>query len=730
MANDADAVLLDLLGTFVLLDGGSEKVSFTKHIDANVISAPTKAALTNAVELNKGTVVPLVGNFPNVKSAGTEDSVAALLKQIEKEAEGRPAITKTVFHSKYEPIVISKAASNHGTISVLVWFPAKATDPIKRVLHTGTAPLSRIVSALEKAKALPYLHSPVVSAANAYKEVPPPKAANARTVTTTRAAPTKPVNNATATKVAAAKRPAAPAAAHAPPARPATNNSARPAAASAKPSPARPATTAPTRTRPANTTAAAAKPAAPAGTAAAAAGKKPNNHEAPIQKTTLDDSVLCLDDVIPDIAVDAPQDPASSNLRPPVELVVIPPTPEPRSLSERSSIDAGPTSPEGSPKAVDERKNEDDQNVSVSTDDDRKPTGEAPAPTAAASPPLPHEAAEPKGQPEPTPEHPLPDSDVAHKDASPDHPVPTAPVRTPSPESDRASPVKDKEPPSPKDKKSPTPEDKQPTTPERDSSPAIGEPTPDHSTEPKHPEPARDHSPEPAHPEPAPAQVPEPQDKESDKPAIQPAAPSPPHDAPSPGGESPAPHDVPSSPGRESPARKPDSPSPAPRDSSPLTPAEKDTAPAEPFVAPVMRRPSPVAPDIVLEGDLPEEFKGPHTPQQVGENGLLDDIEEPPKLMKISMDTDDLKEALEKGAAAVADQLSQCLDSLTLSPTQAEKEESSDRATPEDRAEIARKISQQMIDEAKTPFAAGLASTFVEGAEAAKKVGSLHSTIC
>ncbi|KAL6734449.1 hypothetical protein Aduo_004988 [Ancylostoma duodenale] len=41
ISTDAHAVLLDLLGTFVLLDGGAEKVSFTKHlrqIDANVIT--------------------------------------------------------------------------------------------------------------------------------------------------------------------------------------------------------------------------------------------------------------------------------------------------------------------------------------------------------------------------------------------------------------------------------------------------------------------------------------------------------------------------------------------------------------------------------------------------------------------------------------------------------------------------------------------------------------------
>ncbi|XGW18891.1 hypothetical protein V3C99_003024 [Haemonchus contortus] len=74
----------------------------------------------------------------------------------------------------------------------------------------------------------------------------------------------------------------------------------------------------------------------------------------PVEPTPpLDDSVVCLDDVVPDTSVDA-QDPASCVLRPAVELVVIPPTPEPRSQSGRSSVD-GPLSPAVVPKCGDDK---------------------------------------------------------------------------------------------------------------------------------------------------------------------------------------------------------------------------------------------------------------------------------------------------------------------------------------------------------------------------------------
>lgn len=135
------------------------------------------------------------------------------------------------------------------------------------------------------------------------------------------------------------------------------------------------------------------------------------------------------------------------------------------------------------------------------------------------------------------------------------------------------------------------------------------------------------------------------------------------------------------------------SPSTSPHacDPSPVPSVNVNVVPAEPFFPPSPRDLIDVSSDVVLIGDVPEEFKGPHIPEAVGENGLLECQEEPSKLMKISMDTDDLNRALEKGATAVADQLAECLNELTLDPTNFEEKVSND----EDSVELARKISQQ-----------------------------------
>lgn len=65
-----------------------------------------------------------------------------------------------------------------------------------------------------------------------------------------------------------------------------------------------------------------------------------------------------------------------------------------------------------------------------------------------------------------------------------------------------------------------------------------------------------------------------------------------------------------------------------------------------------------------------------------------------------------------------------------LIPIELQKEDSSDRQdSPEGRAEVARKISQQMIEEASTPFTSALASTLYDGAEAAKKVSNISPLV-
>ncbi|PIO58239.1 hypothetical protein TELCIR_20330, partial [Teladorsagia circumcincta] len=99
----------------------------------------------------------------------------------------------------------------------------------------------------------------------------------------------------------------------------------------------------------------------------------------------------------------------------------------------------------------------------------------------------------------------------------------------------------------------------------------------------------------------------------------------------------------------------PASPSKAPHehdDSLPNPPFHVDVTPAEPFVPPSFRREGQASPSDLLIDDVPEEFKGPHTPQEIGENGLLDNLEEPVRVRKISMDTDDLEKALEAVGSA------------------------------------------------------------------------------
>ncbi|WKX91332.1 hypothetical protein Q1695_009851 [Nippostrongylus brasiliensis] len=770
ISSDADAVLLDLLGTFILLDGGAEKVLFTKHvrqIDANVISAPTRAALTNAVELNpnKDSVVPLVGNIPTVKSAGADGSVASLLKRIEQNSEGRPLITNTRFNPKFEPIVISKSlrtgrlelivlagepkevealqravengdeqtiekvASNNGTISVLVWFPARPSDPIKRILHTGTAPLVRIITALERAKALPFLHSPMVSAANAYKEVAPPPKTSVRNSASSRPVPVPASKtNSAATKPLVTKRPSAPNSAQPTPARTLTSTTTKTTSTNARPPLARPnaVTSASNRTRPATATTttknglnnnnkvgAARKPVneapfqkttvapvkgAAMSRASAAVGKVAGNVAAKAASTLpaapapvptpvpapdeikeqaptpvepsppLDDSVVILDDVVPDICVDAPQDPASSDLRPPVDLIVIPPTPEPASQSPRSSVD-GPPSPTVSPKTDGDIQSEEQQKV-LPSDEDRSVAKDLPSPVATDSVPPPYHEIESQDRHElPSPVAPEQDHHEHKESVEPSEP--SAPIASDEP----APPNEQADTPEPAAPAAPPVDSPQPTTP---SAPPLISGFDDAHIE----------SPEPKSP----------------SPVVEPK------------------HDDGPKPDNEDDSRASSSASPHARDSSCPSPFHVDITPAEPFTKPVYRVPADSS-DVEILSDVPEEFKGPHTPQPVGENGLLDDLEEPPKLMKISMDTDDLKKALEKGATAVADQLAQCLDALSLdNTTNSENHEESKLEKPEDPDDVARKISQQMIEEASTPFASALASALTDGVEAAKKL--------
>ncbi|VDL76027.1 unnamed protein product [Nippostrongylus brasiliensis] len=379
----------------------------------------------------------------------------------------------------------------------------------------------------------------------------------------------------------------------------------------------------------------------------------------------LDDSVVILDDVVPDICVDAPQDPASSDLRPPVDLIVIPPTPEPASQSPRSSVD-GPPSPTVSPKTDGDIQSEEQQKV-LPSDEDRSVAKDLPSPVATDSvPPAYHEIESQDRHELPSPVAPEEDHHEHKESVEPSEP--SAPIASDEP----APPNEQADTPEPA---APPVDSPQPTTP---SAPPLISGFDDAHIE----------SPEPKSP----------------SPVVEPK------------------HDGGPKPDNEDDSRASSSASPHARDSSCPSPFHVDITPAEPFTKPVYRVPADSS-DVEILSDVPEEFKGPHTPQPVGENGLLDDLEEPPKLMKISMDTDDLKKALEKGATAVADQLAQCLDALSLdNTTNSENHEESKLEKPEDPDDVARKISQQMIEEASTPFASALASALTDGVEAAKKL--------
>ncbi|VDM58042.1 unnamed protein product [Angiostrongylus costaricensis] len=689
---DADAVLLDLMGAFVLLDGGAEEILFTKHvrqIDANVISAPTKAALINAVALNKDAVVPLVGNIPTVKSPGSADSVAKLLKDIERTTEGLP-ITPTRFHPKYEPIVISKslrtgrlemfvlsgdakeietlriavengdeqtierAASNNGTISVLVWFPARPSDPIKRILHTGTAPLARIVLALEKAKSLPFLHSPLVSAANAYKENGThSKTANSKTTFPLRSVPQTSLAN--AAKAPPSKRTSAPLAGSIPPRAgvptlPKSSN----AASQRIPKPTNP-TLANNRTRVTALATSTTKPSAPATrTGSAPANKKTNTNEVSVQKIVgtyaknspvsraspvvnkaaetkdaktspsrpedakpllptpdsqltaeanptstfpkasaeLDASVYMLDDVVPEINIDAPQDPVSPDSRTPVELVVIPPTPEPVSQSVHSSVDGLP--PGVVEKPTDDKESMDRQPLLVRNDDDGRSSSDVLSTTTTPDPAFSfdHNSVE---ELDDHPDNQLLDYHGRERNESPQLSSPGASFISSS-----------------------------------DQIPCIGAPSKDVLASESALTLKDDNS--------LKVELPT-------EPSISPNA----------------------------------------NDSLPVLLSNTDSMPAERFPTLSLIEEGR---DVVVEGDVPEEFKGPHVPQVVGENGLLDDLEDPPRLKKISMDTDNLKKGLEN---------EEC------------------KSASEEYTEAVRKLSQQMINDASTPLASALASSLIDG---------------
>lgn len=744
ISSDADAVLLDLMGTFVLLDGGAQEILFTKHvrqIDANIISAPTKAALTNAAELNKKVVVPLVGNIPPVKSAGSADSVARLLKDIELASEALP-ITPARFSPKYEPIIISKslrtgrlemfvlsgdakeietlrvavesgdeqtiekAAANSGTISVLVWFPARPSDPIKRILHTGTAPFFRIVSALEKAKSLPFLHSPFVSAANAYKEVGPPSRQANSSKTSFQLRNVPPSSTVNATKAPLPKRTFAPLAAGVPsrtgvPTPPNSTN-----ATSKRFSKPLNDNSASTRTRVNASTTSTTKSAAPTiRIGNASANNKTKTREAPTQKTitttvknspvsrtspTVNKATGVMDAKIsppkpleaakavlstPDMEV------KTSISKSPVDAKSMPSTPdmEAKSWPSKSPGDAKALLSTSSPDSLLTAK----ENTASSL---QRTSNELDAPVHVLDEVLPEiniDALKDPVSPDkrtpvefvvipPTPEP------VSHSPQSSVDEHQTGPVQKSTDDkeiTDRQSVLG----PTDGDRRSESDVFSTNTTPD------LTFPTGPNSVEELNDRPAYQRLGNEV------GRIESPVLSSGDSsiiPSSDGISHSGTHSKDLSNSESVVMNDKVDK-GCSSP-KIGSEPSSLPNVSDSLPCADTSRAGrASPYFIPESQ-------DAVLEGDVPEEFKSPHLPQEVGENGLLDDLEDPPRLMKISMDTEDLEKELKR-------------------------EEYKSKGDSEDFTEAVRKLSQQMINDASTALASALASSLVDGGDSPRK---------
>ncbi|KJH45738.1 hypothetical protein DICVIV_08213 [Dictyocaulus viviparus] len=739
ISSDADAVLLDLLGTFILLDGGTQKVLFTKHvrqIDANIISAPTKAALTNAVELNKETVVPLVGNLPPVKKTGKENPVAGLLKQIEMTSEGRPAITPTRFDPKYEPIIISKSLRTGRLEMFVLSGNAKEIEALKmamdscdeQTIEKVTAPFGRIISALEKAKALPFLHSPVVSAANAYKEFgPPSKAASLRSTFSSRNALPTSINN--TNKPPPSRRPLAPAA---PSRANMTNKSVKPP----------PATVASNRSR----------VVAPVSSAAKTASTTSRN----IASNKKTDRELLNHTNMTNKSVKPPPATVASNR----SRVVAPVSSAAKTASTTSRNIAS------NKKTDRELVNHSNMGAPIrgaATSHHSTPLGGT---AGAASATSNHKAV---GNADVTPSSPAPlptvkemNEGITHTKQA-DHAL-----------SDSVHMLDDVVPEISVD----APQD--PVSQHRRSSVelVVIPPTPEPASQSSRssidghcsPGTMQQHADnkEMIDRQPVLVSVDDDGRINSDiSPVITSSVPN----------FSPNNNSVQKSCGHQSPftasqqlddevkcnrselmsqdnssfihesehifnsepqenisvaetmltseqenVPKPDKDllptteySRLPDDYHTLSgsPVNTNCAVAEPFVPPSL---TPLRQDVV-EGDVPEEFKGPYIPQGAGKNGLLDDLEDPPKLKKISLDTDDsddLKYVIEILPLLIALRYIQKFDFVTQSWRNNEVES-------EDFNEAVRKLSQQMINDARSPFTSALASSLVEGAENSKK---------
>ncbi|UMM15201.1 hypothetical protein L5515_002723 [Caenorhabditis briggsae] len=266
---------------------------------------------------------------------------------------------------------VEKAGAEHGTIGVLLWRPAEAEKPVVRVLVSGNSSLSRIQQSLDKAaKALPFLNAPTVKSKDALTAIPAPAiprsaatnpaakpaaakpsrpttAAPARALTSRAPAPTPPSSRPASKPAMAPARgaPAKPAPAKPAPAKPAAPAKAAPPSRSAPGAPKAPvsAPKAPVRS---SAPRASAEPvalkktvgkvqgAAPTKTSRPVAAKKdpsPPAASAPVTTPApVAPAVPIASIVLDDVPIDLDLLPASGEShQQPVDIVLIPPTPEP-----------------------------------------------------------------------------------------------------------------------------------------------------------------------------------------------------------------------------------------------------------------------------------------------------------------------------------------------------------------------------------------------------------------
>ncbi|CAJ0578020.1 unnamed protein product, partial [Mesorhabditis spiculigera] len=179
----------------------------------------------------------------------------------------------------------------------------------------------------------------------------------------------------------------------------------------------------------------------------------------------------------------------------------------------------------------------------------------------------------------------------------------------------------------------------------------------------------------------------------------------------------------------------------------------KDDAHEQPIPPPVYvpNEPTPTDPSSKIDDDrktpdTPKEFQGPHEPEKLTDDGLLDVGEPPMRVRKISMDTEDVEtqklidDINGEVTAAVADcekTIERSLSEAT-SPVDAPEEE---QFMPVGEHELHRhagslvdgpipahttSVQDPFSVDAPSPFASGLASTIIDGAtlESASKTAS------